>query len=102
MRFAPTTLPAPSVMKLATPFPLEANGRSVALTGMVPSSRAKTRIKLLMMTKRFMMISFNINSKFGPYRRCDPYVLKWSIMKRHHIRFKLVYEEGIRNYSEVG
>src|SRR5215217_4112989 len=44
-------------MKAATPFPLEANGRSVALTGMIPSNRANTRIKLLIVTKRFMMIS---------------------------------------------
>jgi len=65
------------VMKLATPFPLEAKGRSVALTGTIPSSRAKTRIKFLMMTKRFMMISL-ISTKIA-------YVLKWSISKEHHI-----------------
>src|SRR5256885_15550642 len=79
-------------MKAATPFPLEANGRSVALTGMIPSSRAKTRIKLLTVTKRFMMISFISIQKFGPHTGVTeiaaiPYVLKWSIIKEHHIRF---------------
>src|SRR5262245_25700409 len=36
-------------------------------TGMIPSSRAKTRIKLLTVTKRFMMISFLLIQNFGPH-----------------------------------
>src|SRR6185295_8144010 len=45
-------------MKVARPFPVAAYGRSVAPTGMIASSIAETRIKVLSVTKRFMMISF--------------------------------------------
>ena len=40
------------------------NGRSVALTGMIPSNRVKTRIKLLALTKRFHDDLLHIDSKF--------------------------------------
>jgi hypothetical protein len=72
---------------------------------MVPSSRAKTRIKLLTATKRFMMISFISTQNFGLKpalsNRRDPVRLEVvNIQRTSHRILKLViagdYNERLR------
>src|ERR687890_1962816 len=68
---------------VATPFPFNEKGRSVALTGKVPNMIAKPSTNDLMLRKRFICL-FSLSAKF--LWPLGPYVLMWSLLTKHHTR----------------
>src|SRR5215212_4213605 len=87
---APTTLPLPSRIGIAIPFPLSEKGRSVAVTARLPTTRVSVSTRNLIDSECFMLSSPSGFSAIGDY------VLEWRGLAKHHIAFKPLPRFGRR------
>ena len=91
---APIGLPEPSRIKVTTPFPLAANGRSVAVTAILPASKARVAISNFVLRKRFICSSPFVTTK------CFASDLEWCEFTKHHRRSRT--EESSKGWSSEG
>src|SRR5215208_2999508 len=80
---APTTLPLPSRIGIATPFPFSEKGRSVAVTARLATNSVSVSTRNLADRKCFMISS---PSRFSAMP--GHYVLEWRVLAKHHLAFE--------------
>src|SRR5215211_1233110 len=77
---APITLPLPSKIGIAIPFPLAEKGRSVAVTARLPTTSVSVSTRNFIDSERFILSS---PSRFSAMP--GHYVLEWRGLAKHHI-----------------